>query len=143
LGFILKGITVYGFPDSGRVVTERWLEVAPNGRFILASVSFGGAGDPSGVSVRFSSVPPDRRGRYEFLLGGLLRLSYESGTVEDPASSCSTARRPPTRGRKVCSSAASSTSRRPEPPTQCGRSPSGPRCPARYGRSGTSGPSQR
>ncbi len=82
-GFILKAVTVYGFPYSGQTVTQRWLEVAPDGRFILSAVILGGAGDPSGVETRFSAVPADQKGRYEFLPGGVLRLSYESGTVQN------------------------------------------------------------
>lgn len=78
----LKNISIYGFSSySGQVIYRNWLRMGADGRFVRASVVMGAAGDPAGVSTWFSGVPADQRGTYEFIDGGQVRLSYESGEV--------------------------------------------------------------
>ena len=78
----LKGISVFGSPFVGtQTVIQRWLALGPDGRFILSSLVLGSNAPGNAVQVHFQSYPPDQKGRYEFLEGGLVRLTYENGKV--------------------------------------------------------------
>lgn len=82
LALELKGIDVFGNPFVGfQTVSQRWLATSSDGRFILSSLILGSTAPGSWISVNISTIPPDRRGTYEFLADGLLRLTYDDGRV--------------------------------------------------------------
>ncbi|MFN8122306.1 MAG: hypothetical protein U0237_07740 [Thermoleophilia bacterium] len=78
----LKGIVTEGSPFLAQTVITTWLELAADGRFILTTLRLGSVGSADTALERhWATVPPDARGRYAFLPGGRLRLTYENGQV--------------------------------------------------------------
>jgi hypothetical protein len=67
----------------GCTITQQFLSMSPDGRFILSRSTTTTAGDPGmGPWTAIGSYPPDQHGTYEVLAGGKLQLSYADGTVK-------------------------------------------------------------
>ncbi|MBE2315613.1 hypothetical protein DVA67_006475 [Solirubrobacter sp. CPCC 204708] len=67
----------------GCSVTQKFLSMSPDGKFILSRSTTTTMGDPGmGPFTAIGSYPPDQHGTYEVLAGGKIQLSYADGTVK-------------------------------------------------------------
>jgi hypothetical protein len=67
----------------GCTVTQKYLSMAPDGKFILSRSTTTTSGDPGiGPWTAIGSYPPDQHGTYEVLPGGKIQLAYADGTVK-------------------------------------------------------------
>ena len=67
----------------GCTVTQKFLSMAPDGKFILSRSTTSTMGDPGmGPFTAVGSYPPDQHGTYEVLDGGRIRLAFADGTVK-------------------------------------------------------------
>lgn len=68
---------------TGCTVTQEFLSMAPDGKFILSRSTTSTMGDPGlGPWTAIGSYPPDQHGTYEVLAGGKIQLAYADGTVK-------------------------------------------------------------
>jgi hypothetical protein len=67
----------------GCTVTQKFLSMAPDGKFILSRSTTSTMGDPGiGPFTAVGSYPPDQHGTYEVLDGGRIQLAFADGTVK-------------------------------------------------------------
>jgi len=80
---VIEAIAVNGSPLVGaQIITRTYLTLSRDGQFSKASVFFGTTAPGSAPTTTIAGAPPDRRGRYEVLPAGTIRLTYADGRVE-------------------------------------------------------------
>ncbi|MBJ7332749.1 MAG: hypothetical protein JHC95_22835 [Solirubrobacteraceae bacterium] len=78
----LRGVSVFGYWPN-QIVSTTYLRFFPDGQYVRSGVttsSLGGGANAGGSDL--AVVPADRKGVYEFLPTGALRLTQADGTVD-------------------------------------------------------------
>ena len=80
---VIEAIYVSGSPFVGtQIITQTYLTLTRDGRFVKSSVFFGSSAPGVDPSLTVAGAPPDTKGTYEVLPAGTMRLTYDDGKVE-------------------------------------------------------------